>query len=73
VFWFYVDDRKTSINTKISHGERELRDVLIGLMAKQVKLTKSDFLRLVECALSAEEYRGKMIAEGHVRLGPSIT
>jgi hypothetical protein len=68
VYWFVVNDRKTSINTKISHGEKEIGSPLISAMSRQVRLTKDEFLALVACPLTAEKYLEKMTSEGHVRL-----
>lgn len=58
------------ISTSFSHGEREVGDHLIGLMARQVKLPKADFLRLVQCPMSAEEYLAHLVSEGLVTADP---
>lgn len=42
--------------TKLSHGKSEISDPLIVLMAKQVNLSKNQFMDLVNCPLSKEEY-----------------
>jgi len=53
---FYANGIKTRIRTKISHGEREIGDDLILKMSRQLKLSKSQFMKLIECPLSEEEY-----------------
>jgi hypothetical protein len=55
-FHLYVDGKKTIVSTKISHGEKEIGDKLLGIMARQVKLTRKQFLDLVDCPLSLSEY-----------------
>jgi hypothetical protein len=52
----FVDGKNTGIHTKISHGEKEIHDGLISQMAKQTKLVKKEFLDLVDCPLSLEQY-----------------
>ena len=52
----YVNDIKTRIRTKISHGENEIGDDLILKMSHQLKLSKSGFMDLIRCPLSEEEY-----------------
>jgi predicted RNA binding protein YcfA (HicA-like mRNA interferase family) len=55
-YHLYVNGKKTIISTKISHGEREIGDKLLGMMARQVGLSKRDFIDLVDCPLASEEY-----------------
>lgn len=68
VFYIYHDmsGLKTPIKTKASHGEREISDNLLALMAKQVKLKKSDFLNLVDCPLKREEYESILRSENEI-------
>jgi hypothetical protein len=67
MYWFYYEGKKSQIRTRISFGEKEVGAGLISAMARETKLRKCDFLALVECSLSADEYRTKMLTEGHVR------
>ncbi|CAN5619481.1 hypothetical protein BH11ARM2_BH11ARM2_34860 [soil metagenome] len=55
--------RKATVNTKLSRGtgHREIGDSLLGLMARQCHLPKSDFIRLIDCGLSGEAYLQKLI------------
>ena len=49
---------KTPISTKLSHGSRykDIGSNLIGKMARQCQLTAAQFVRLVKCDMSGEEY-----------------
>jgi hypothetical protein len=50
------DGVRTGISTYMSHGERELAQFHESMMAKQLKVTKREFLNLIECPLSREGY-----------------
>ena len=52
----YVENKKTSIRTKISHGGKEIGDSLIILMSKQLKIDKKYFMDLVSCTKNGDEY-----------------
>lgn len=67
LFRLVVDGRLTSVRTRLSHGERECNDWLLGQIAQQLHLSKTDLLRLVECSLSGEQYAAMMRSAGHVR------
>jgi predicted RNA binding protein YcfA (HicA-like mRNA interferase family) len=54
--------RKTLVKTKTSHGQREISDDLLSKMAQQVKLPRGEFLDLVDCPLSRDEYEKKLVA-----------
>lgn len=59
-------NRKTSVFTKTSQGEREISDNLLGKMAKQVKLNNKEFDGLVDCPLSRDDYEAKLVCLGLV-------
>jgi hypothetical protein len=61
--YYNLKGEKTQVFTKTSHTPkmREIPDNLLSLMAKQCCLTKSDFLNLVNCPLSREDYEKKLI------------
>lgn len=61
-----VGGKKTGIFTKVSHGEKEVGDSLLAQMAKQTKLVKKDFLDLVDCPLTSEQYLKKLRDAGHL-------
>ena len=54
---------KTAIFTKTSHTPkmRDIPDNLLGQMARQCRLSKSEFLDLVDCPLSREVYEAKVV------------
>jgi predicted RNA binding protein YcfA (HicA-like mRNA interferase family) len=52
----FIDGRKTAVYTKVSHGEKEIGDRLLGLMARQIRLSRREFLDLIECPLSQDAY-----------------
>jgi hypothetical protein len=59
-----MDGRLSRIKTKTSHSAKvkSLSDDLLGAMASQCKVTKKEFLQLVDCTISREDYE-KMLAE----------
>ena len=58
--------KKTAVFTKTSHGARELDDGLFGRMAKQCRLSRADFDRLIDCPLDRDGYEAKLVAAGAV-------
>ena len=52
----YYFNGKVIFHTKISHGEKELQDFHIGMMKRQCKLEKKEFLDLANCTLSVIAY-----------------
>ncbi|EQB72937.1 MAG: hypothetical protein AMDU4_FER2C00117G0005 [Ferroplasma sp. Type II] len=56
IFRFYIGEEKTRVYTKISHGEVEIGDRLIGLMARELGINKEQFIKLIDCGLSYSEY-----------------
>ena len=69
----WVDGKKTPVYTKVSHGEKEIGDKLLGMMARQVRLVRKQFLELVECPLKLDEYIAILRREGHVASPPLTT
>jgi predicted RNA binding protein YcfA (HicA-like mRNA interferase family) len=61
---FYVNGKKTSIYTKVSHGSNEIDDYLINQMSIQVRLEKKQFIDLVSCPFSVEDYLKELEAKG---------
>jgi len=55
-YHLYVDGKKTPIFTKISHGEKEIHDGLLGAMSRQMQLSKRQFGDFVDCPLTMEAY-----------------
>lgn len=65
-FHLWVDGKKTPIFTKMSQGEREVHDGLLGAMARQLRLRRAQLDDLVECPLSKEEYVQILRAGGYI-------
>jgi len=55
IYRLYLDGRLVA-RTFLSHGQRELTDFHIGQMAKQMRLSRREFLNAVECPLGQEAY-----------------
>lgn len=56
--------KKARASTKTSHGKSfDIDDHLLGQMARQCGLTKKQFLDLLDCPLSREEYE-KLLKQG---------
>ena len=55
-FFLYVDDRKSSIRTKISHGSKEYGANLLSMVARQLHLSNSQLYDFLDCPLGHEEY-----------------
>lgn len=63
-FVLYIDGKKTSVKTKVSHGENEISDGLISKMAKQTFLSVKEFCDFAECKISEKEYVNKLKQDG---------
>lgn len=53
---FWHEGKLSRSRTKFSHNNQDLDDSLIGLISKQVGLTKKQFLAFAECTLTQEAY-----------------
>ena len=53
---YYKNNKKTTIFTVISHGTKEIDASLISIMAKQLKIKTDQFINLIKCTLSKENY-----------------
>lgn len=60
LYFIYYDlsGKKTPVKTKTSHSGKDLDDNLLSMMAHQVRLTKKQFLDLIDCPLSRIDYDG---------------
>jgi hypothetical protein len=65
-FYWSKAGKKTAVFTKTSHGGREIDESLLGKMARQCKLSRADFDRLIDCPLSREAYEDKLVSAGDV-------
>lgn len=55
IYRLYLDGQLVA-RTFLSHGQRELNDYLIGQMARQLRLSRQEFLDAVACPLDRESY-----------------
>ena len=56
-FVFCIANKETSIRTKISHGsKKDIDNYLIAKMSLQTHLSKNEFINLINCPISEEEY-----------------
>ena len=68
----FVNGKKTDVFTKVSHGSdrkyKTLGDPLVGQMARQLKISRTDLAKLIECSLNEAGYvalvRQALQAEG---------
>jgi hypothetical protein len=60
--------KDTGIYTKTSRGTgyKALGDGLVSSMAKQLKLQTKEFVQLVDCSLSAEDYLALLAKKGEL-------
>jgi len=65
-FFVYLDlrGRKSSIRTRTSHGGRDLGDYLLQQMAKQCKISKQQFVELIDCPLTQQQYEALLKNSG---------
>lgn len=62
----FVEGRKTTVRTKISHGEREYGVRLLSEMRRQLHLDRNEFAQFVECPMSGAEYVAHLVRAGHL-------
>lgn len=57
-----MQGRTTTARTLLSHGagSNDVSDGLLGQMARQVGLSRSDFLSLIDCPMSRESFDAKV-------------
>ena len=63
----FVDGRKAPVQTKISHGSKEISDSLLGQMSRDLEISRRDFEDLANCPLSREEYLTKLRQRRRIR------
>lgn len=59
-----TDGRKTLAKTKVSHSGKDIGDSILGMMARQCKLTLPQFRDLVDCPLSRDAYEAILREQG---------
>jgi len=63
-FVLHLNGKRTLIRTKISHGNSEIGDRLIGLMSWQLKLDNKKFMDLIYCPLTLDGYLEELHNQG---------
>jgi len=63
---YFANGKKTPIFTKISHGEKEVGDPLLNIMARQLRISRRELLDLIDCPLSEENYAKGLRTAGHI-------
>ena len=68
-YTLFVDGKKTSVFTKISHGSKykEYGDPLLDLVKKQMGLTKEELREFIECTLEEKTYIEKLKTKNRIR------
>lgn len=58
----YVDSsgRKTIAHTSLSYSHKKIGEPLLSKMARDCQVDKIDFLHLIDCPLSRDEYESKL-------------
>lgn len=64
LYVLYLNDERTSVWTCLSHNGQSIGEDLISKMRRQLHLSKDDFVDLIKCPLSKEEYLDKLIKSG---------
>jgi hypothetical protein len=65
MFWYYDGERKSSLHTRTSHGEKEFDDSMLALRRRQIgNLSKPQMLELLAGTLTAEQFREHLVAQG---------
>ncbi len=65
-FFLLLDGNKSEVCTLMSHGMMgsTIDTNLLSRMARQLRLTKAQFLELIDCTLAAEGYREVLEKQG---------
>ena len=56
------EGKKTTVKTKTSHGNQELSSYILQQMARQIYLSKIDFLKLIDCPMSRHQYEEHLVS-----------
>jgi len=63
---FWYDGKLTRVKTKISHGEKALKEYLISCMYNQRYLSKNKFRDLALCPMSQDKYESILRNKGYI-------
>lgn len=67
-YTLFLDGKRTNIRTKVSHGTKEYGERLIREMRTQLRLSKREFMDLIDCPMTKEEYIQILIEKGFIQL-----
>ena len=67
--WYFhtIDGMRTGVRTKMSHGEREVGENLLHMMARQLHLNRRELDDFVSGAMTKEEYVVLLRSRGVIR------
>ena len=65
--YFSLAGLKTAVFTKTSHHDKQISDSLLGMMARQCRLTSKMFANLIDCPLDQSSYEAELKKQGVVR------
>jgi hypothetical protein len=65
--YYTLGGLKSRVFTKTSHNEKQIRDDILSLMAKQCRLTNKLFGTLVDCPLTQEAYEAGLRSQGIIQ------
>lgn len=66
-YFLYVNGKKTTINTKVSHGShKDIDDGLLNKMMRQMRLPKKEFNEYMNCTFSEDDYMEYLIRENYI-------
>ncbi|MGV8123061.1 MAG: hypothetical protein AB2L14_25140 [Candidatus Xenobiia bacterium LiM19] len=69
MYRFYVDGKKTNIQTKASHSEKDYDDHMLKQRKQQLGLqNKQQYIDFVKCPMGYDEYKSILLTTGRVRL-----
>ena len=67
-FWFFYENRQTSIRTKVSYGIKEYGDNLLAKIRKQMRLGGRELDEFFDCDMTGDGYGQLLIERGHVKV-----
>jgi hypothetical protein len=66
MFHLNADGKRTSVRTRLSHGERRVDDWIQSQIARELHLSKRELWRFVKCEIGEQENLDMMIDAGCV-------
>ena len=68
-YFFYFKDKKQPIFTKLSHGTKykTYSNELLSKISKQLRLTKKELLKLIDCDICEADYIKLLVERGHLK------